>query len=349
MPQISPTIEGFRAAFRRPSLTFAEVAWRWSTGAAAAALVTLAVFEYCDSLRVTDLEASLLATRQPLLALQVLLHIFRGTISRVLAASLIIGVAVSLAWIVVGSVGRAATVRALLDYFRSTARFSSSEHQNQAAAFRPLMAINFWRLVAALAGLLGFVGVGTLFRLIPPQLNAHSALAYSVLVLLVSLISIVWAQLNWTLSLACIFAVRDGEDALGAIFAAVTFLGERAGSVLSVETWNVVAHVAALGGGTTLVSMLLAFVPVVPARVIIAGGLLVMLGYWALVDWLYMARQAGYICIAEMPSALASPSVPERPIAPHAIGDLPTGNSVQTTIDASEPILSDLLKLASEA
>ena len=28
----SPTIEGFRAAFRRPSLTFAEMAWRWTVG-----------------------------------------------------------------------------------------------------------------------------------------------------------------------------------------------------------------------------------------------------------------------------------------------------------------------------
>ena len=26
---ISPTFEGFRAAFRRPSFTLAEMAWRW--------------------------------------------------------------------------------------------------------------------------------------------------------------------------------------------------------------------------------------------------------------------------------------------------------------------------------
>ncbi len=348
MPEISPTIEGFRAAFRRPSLTFAEIAWRWSTGAAAAALVTLVVFEYFDSLQVTDIDASLIATRQPLLALQVLLHIFRGDASRVLAASLVIGVAVSLAWIVVGSVGRAATVRALLDYFRSRARFSSSERQNQAAALRPLLAINFWRLVAALAALLGFGGVGILFSSMPHQLNAHLALAYSVLALLPPLICIVWAQLNWILSLACIFAVRDGEDALGAISATVTFLGERAGSILSVGTWNLIAHVAAVGGGATLVSMLLAFIAVVPARAMIAAVLLVMLGYLAFVDWLYIARQAGYICIAETPSAFTSPSLAEHPTAPHVI-DLRTGISMQKTIDASEPTRTDLLNLVPEA
>ena len=34
---ISPTVEGFRTAFRRPSLTLAEIMWRWVGGATAAA------------------------------------------------------------------------------------------------------------------------------------------------------------------------------------------------------------------------------------------------------------------------------------------------------------------------
>ena len=46
MPRVSPTLEGFRAAFRRPSLTFAEIAWRWSFGAAAVALFAFALLEY---------------------------------------------------------------------------------------------------------------------------------------------------------------------------------------------------------------------------------------------------------------------------------------------------------------
>jgi hypothetical protein len=46
MPRVSPTLEGFRAAFRRPSLTFTEIAWRWTAGATAWAWFVLWVIEY---------------------------------------------------------------------------------------------------------------------------------------------------------------------------------------------------------------------------------------------------------------------------------------------------------------
>jgi hypothetical protein len=61
----------------------------------------------------------------------------------------------------------------------------------------------------------------------------------------------------------------------------------------------------------------------------------VTLAYFAVVDWLYMARLAGYVCIAEMPDALASS---DRSPAPRP----------QTSIDRDEPILSDIPILAVE-
>ena len=112
-------------------------------------------------------------------------------------------------------------------------------------------------------------------------------------------------MLNWLLSLACIFAVRDGDDVLSALSAAVTFSRERSGRVFAVSTWSGLAHLAAFSIATTAVSFPLAFVRVAPTRLIIAAVVLVTLAYFAFVDWLYMARLAGYICIAEMPEALA--------------------------------------------
>jgi hypothetical protein len=54
------------------------------------------------------------------------------------------------------------------------------------------------------------------------------------------------------------------------------------------------------------------------------------------VDWLYVARLAGYDYIAEMPEALAKPApLPAPP--------------PQTAIDRDEPILSDLPNLALES
>jgi hypothetical protein len=61
--------------------------------------------------------------------------------------------------------------------------------------------------------------------------------------------------------------------------------------------------------------------------------------YFAVADWLYMARLAGYVCIAETPEALlkALPPAPlPLPLPP------PMAAPLQTTIDRNEPILSDL-------
>ncbi len=64
------------------------------------------------------------------------------------------------------------------------------------------------------------------------------------------------------------------------------------------------------------------------------------LAYFAVVDWLYMARLAGYICIAEMPHASVAPlPFPQAPLS----GD---GAPVTATIDRSESILSDVPNLA---
>jgi hypothetical protein len=341
MSQRSPTLEGFRAAFRRPSLTLAEIAWRWSVGATGAALLGFAFFEYAASLPVTGFEERLLALRQPLLTLQVLSRILRTTVDRAMTATLVVALAVALIWIVAASVGRAATVRALLDYFRNSAGFSPFEQQDRVVALRPLIAINFWRLVSALASVLSLGAVVILSRFVSREQGLGPALAFFLIVLLAPLICMVWVQLNWVLSLACVFVLRDSDDALGAIAAAVSFLRERTGAVVAVGTWNALARIGVFGGAASLVSVLLAFVPVAPARAVAAGVLLVTLVYCAVVDWLYIARLGGYICIAEIPSSVIS-TIAELSTPPFNLLHVETGNPIETAVDASESILSDV-------
>ena len=52
----SPTLEGFRTVFRRPSLPLAEVMWRWSFGAAACVLLGFGFLEYLDTLPVSNID-----------------------------------------------------------------------------------------------------------------------------------------------------------------------------------------------------------------------------------------------------------------------------------------------------
>jgi hypothetical protein len=338
MARVSPTLEGFRAAFRRPSLTFAEIAWRWTVGALAWALFVFSAIEYLDTLPVTNGDATLLATRQPFLVGRAIAHILRGSLSRAVLAALFAVIALSLLWIITASIGRTATVRALLDYFCKNATSEVSAETHDSAAPRPLrslIGLNFLRVAVTLAAILALVGAAVLTSFASPDKNPRPGLAFILFLPLAGLIGIVWSVLNWLLSLAGIFAVRNRVDALGAVSTAVNFSRERSGPISAVSTWTGLAHLTALSLASTAVSMPLAFIQVAPSRLVIAAVILVALLYFAVVDWLYMVRLAGYVCIAEMPETLAQ------------TGPLPASPPL-TSIDREEPILSDVQNLAAE-
>ena len=54
MSNASPTMEGFRAAFRQPLFTVAEITWRWVVGATATVLLLFGLIEFLDTLPVTN-------------------------------------------------------------------------------------------------------------------------------------------------------------------------------------------------------------------------------------------------------------------------------------------------------
>jgi hypothetical protein len=202
---------------------------------------------------------------------------------------------------------------------------------------RSLIGLNFLRASMTLAALLGFAGAAILAGFASPAANPQPGLTFVLFLPLAGLICILWPVLNWILSLASIFAVRDGEDALGALSAAVTFFREHTGPVFAVGTWTGLAHLVAFSVASTVVSMPLAFLSVAPWRLLIAAVILVTLAYCAVVDWLYMARLAAYVCISEMPDTLALALPAPLPAPPP-----------QTMIDREEPILSDVPNLAIE-
>jgi hypothetical protein len=341
MPRVSPTLEGFRASFRRPSLTLAEITWRWTVGAVGWALVFFWLIEFLNTLPVTRGDETLLSTRQPLLIGRAISHILRGSLNRAVLAALLAAFALSLLWIIIASIGRAATVRALLEYFRRGIAGHSAAETNsarEARPFRSLTGLNFLRAAVVLAAMLAFVGAAILAGFASPDSHPRPGLVFIFFLPLAGLICIAWPALNWLLSLAGVFAVRDGEDTLGALSAAVVFFRERPGPVFAVSTWTGLAHLIAFSVATTLVSVPLAFFQIAPWRLVIIGMFLVTLGYFGVVDWLCMARLAGYVCIAEMPD-IPVPSMPiPIPLAPE-----------RTSIDRDETILSDVPNLAVQA
>jgi hypothetical protein len=333
----SPTIEGFRVAIRRPSLTLAEIAWRWPPGFAAAALSLFYFSEYFNTLPVNHADLVLLSTRQPALLARALAHIFQGSLNRALLAAVVLTLGLSLLWSIAASVGRLATVGALLAYFQSTNADNLSARTDSAGKPRPIRALiqlNFLRVAVVLAMLVSAAGAAILSSRVSTDSHPRPGLAFVLFVWLTACICFAGWALNWWLSLAAVFVVRDGDDALGAFSRAVSFFRDRMGAVIAVSTWTGLAHCVAFSLATTAASLPLAFIPVAPWRLVVAGIALVTLAYFAVVDWLYMARLAGYVCLAETPHPLPAPP------------PLPSVEPRSPTIDHDEPILSDLPNLA---
>jgi hypothetical protein len=326
----SPTLEGFRAAFRRPSFTLAEITWRWAVGATAVLLFFFGLFEFLSTVPVTNGELLFMRTQQPILVWQAILHILRGSLDRTVMPALLAAMMMASFWIIAASLGRAVTVPAVIEFFR---RRVAGDRNN--SPFRSLARLSFLRIAAFVAALVGFLGAGILASLVSPNKNPQPALAFLVFLPLAAASCFFCWVLNWFLSLAGIFAVRDGEDAIGAISAAGTFCRERLGAVLAVSTWTGLAHLIVFVIASTAASTLLGVSGLLPWRLVALAVIAVTLVYFAVADWLYMARLAGYVFIAEMPELLAaqmsSSPVPGPPVA------LPA-----TSVDRDELILSDV-------
>jgi hypothetical protein len=88
-----------------------------------------------------------------------------------------------------------------------------------------------------------------------------------------------------------------------------------------------------------VVSIPLGFIPLVPWRLAVLAMIFITLVYFAVADWLCMARLAGYVCITEMTDEMFTPLPP--PVAP-------APRPLETSIDREELILSDLPNLVVE-
>jgi hypothetical protein len=337
----SPTLQGFRVIFRKPSLGLAEIAWRWSAGLATASLLFFSLLEYLDTLPVTDTDLLLLRSRQPFLISRAIVHIFSGSAPRLVAASVLLIFAMALAWIGTASFGRAATLRALIDYFGTDKIELPGQHFSPREAnwqLRSLVGLNFFRVGVTLAAVVASVGGLLLAGLASPRADPSPGAATLIFLTMAMLVWVAWVVLNWFLSIAAIFVVVEGRDTFGAVASAVDLCRARTGSVLAAGTWFEVAHVVVFVVASSVVAIPLALAGVLPASVILGGVLFVALLYFAIVDFLYVGRLAAYVAIISFPE----PRVVPGTVQPFAPDSGPHSTSLHSGIDPDELILSDI-------
>jgi hypothetical protein len=328
MTSRSPTLEGFRVMFRWPSLGFAEIAWRWSFGAAAGLLVALSCFEYLNTLPVTRGDSLLLRTRQPALISQAVGNIVRGSGTRLIEAFIVLALALTVGWILVAALARAATLKALLAHFRE-----KFEPPGQSAIWRldPFLGLNFLRAAATLAAVVGGFAGFVLGGMASTQAEDAPEAIFLIAMSIAGLVWLAWSAVNWLLSLAAIFVVARGRDTFGAISDAVDLLRRRSGAMFAVGTCFGLAHALAFVLASMASAFPLGLATVLPGWMVMGGLTALTLLYFAVADFLYMGRLAAYVAILELPETPVSSALPS------AFSPQPGEN-----VDSSELILSDV-------
>ena len=323
MADRSPTIEGFRAIFRRPSLVLAEISWRWTFGAAACALLTLSLLEYLRSLPVSTGDLLFLRSRHPVLVSQALAHIFGGSGRRLVEAILLLTPALSLLWILAASFGRAATLPTLADYFGGPeTKDPASSRPTVRRGLSSLLGLNSLRVALTLGGAVGILGAAIVAGFASSKTDPSPGLVFLLFLPLAALVLVAWSMLNWFLSLAPLFVTSDGRDTFSSISASTEFFRSRTGPILWSSTAFGLLHLVAFVIASSAVFTPLMFVGVLPGKVAIGAMVLLTLVYFAAVDFLYIARLAGYVCILEDSRRPPAPAPAPRALAvdAHASG-----------------------------
>jgi hypothetical protein len=339
MQRRSPTLEGFRTILRSPSFGFAEIAWRWSFGAAVGVLFVFSFFEYLDTLPVSNSDLLLLRTRQPILLSRAVLDIFRGSSFRLFETIAVLALTLGFAWVVVASLGRAATLSALVARFRESDG-SSPQHKEKSWRLSSLFALNFFRLGATLAAAVGCLAAVLLGAAASRPSNPSPGSAFLITLTIIMLVWFAWSLVNWFLSVAAIFVIAQGRDTFGSIAAAVDLCQTRPGPIFAAGTWFGLAHITVFVVASSAVGFPLGFAALLPTAAVLGGVLLVTLLYLAIADFLYVGRLAAYVAMVELPeSAVAlsdSGRTPENTPRPTVF------SSSETGVDPAELILSDV-------
>lgn len=356
MASWSPTVEGFRAVFRRPSVPLAEVLWRWSFAAAAIVLVGFGLVEYLDTLPVSNLDLLFLRSGQPFLISQAVARIFGGSGLRFVLVGILIFAGLAVLWIVLAAVGRGITLDALVNYLGERSRAVRNGQADPLLVassparrwcVRSLAGLHFLRVGLALAAAGACIAALILAGFVSTKQNPQPELMFLLALIFLFLVWLVWTFVSGFLSLASVFVVHGGEDTFGALSATAEFCRDRRGPVAAVSASHGLAHLVLFIVATSVAAFPLGLAGLLPLGFVLSAFVILTLAYFALVDTLYVARLAGYVAILEAPPAIAEPT-PGTAIASHLSGIVVTQTSaVHVTpesfvVDQDELILSDM-------
>jgi len=270
------------------------------------AMVLAATERLLPSVPVSNGDIAALHSHNYFLIAGAALHICEGSGAHLLSVFLIVAAAVSLLWLVASAVGRIVTLLPL----------SPEANPNYAGVF----GLSFLRMLWAWLGvaLCLAVIVGSSFAAAEVSNDlAHPNFALYFLLLAVGLpiVLIVWSVLNWYLSLAPIFCLREAKGTFASVGSTMRAARARRREFFRVSSAYTLPRLIALLFVIVLATLAAAGLNQTGA---IVAVVLLSLAYFALADFFYIARLAAYIQLVskEEPAQdpVVAPAATEQPL-----------------------------------
>ncbi len=300
--------EGFAAIFRDPLVYLAELAWRWTYTIAAALLVLYGVLLFLNSLPVSDRDLFGLSGIVPGLYGAALANIFKGSGPKMVRLALMLSFGIGLLWFLAASMGRTATLTALL---------------RKPARLRPIFRLHFLRLLVGTAAWIAYIGAFAVAASAARFENGqgyHPGKFYLVFLLLSLVISSAWSSASWYLSLGPILSVRNATGTLDSLYDAAALVRRQPRQFSWVGIFFGVLRAVVWFAAFFIFLTAMTAAAGAPPGVSTAVLILFLAAYSGVSNFLYLARMGSYLRILEWDEteqlSPPVPVVPPRPARP---------------------------------
>ena len=281
----NPITQGLRAVTRDPAIYMVEILWRWSFAILACLLVAGVGLTLLGPLHVGPAWDTAWRSRDPQRMSQVVLGVVLILgIKVVITAGDRRTLAIALLWGILSALGRFVTVKRLRSGLTSL-------------RFRTILALQLLR------GFIGWFSLVLLFAatfgeaLIASRGPKPDLLLYYLMMLpSVILISAFWLTVNWYLSLAAIFG-REGQSFRGAFRQARQTVRLQRSDVAGTGFVFLLFRIVILLIATAICGLTSGMAGTAPQSYFVLL-IVVSLAYFAVADFLYMARMAAYLALA---------------------------------------------------